>query len=897
MRRYEATRNDVVARMLALEDAVGERGGAALRAARLRLERGKFVLAVVGEFSTGKSFLLNALLGRFRYEETPAGRRIAGLLAVDINPSTATITEIDYGAVETATAVYESGRTERIPLDALNRFIAVGAGDAGKIHDAVKDERDAPARVVVETSSPFLERGFVLADTPGLASINPAHRRATLHFLPSADAVLYLIDSQQPFAEGDAAFLEIVRGHVDSIFVVQTKIDLLQQRQTDGRAAWEHAHDRIARLAAVHAPGTYVYALSARAYAEGTLDADAALVEASRFEQFLAALDASLIGHTGRARLRRAGEATRSAVADEIARIDADAEMLALPADALRERRGEVVPELDAVDLAARAERNSLAARASETRALLDDRTAALAADLERALSQAFDTADVARLRDRARLHVLVDRVVAAVVHVFAAGTARGAAADLSAAVERARSIAPFRFDLSEAAASAFDAEPGTSLWRGDVADAIAAAIVLDAVGTLATALVHEIALRFSTPPANAYMKRELIADLRAEIFPELRAEVARFTGRIGAALAKPYGALSEELAQAAVAKRDAETGSIERAIRAHETGDRRDAVARLSARKEALNGGLAGVEHAIAGFLGHAPEIEAADPGSPAVRAAHAEPAFDPHAYDRGLRPERWRVAILGALRRGKSSLINAFAGKNVLSDDAAGSARFPIHVRYGDREQAFALNDEGLWNEIPFASLAAAAAGTPVLALVPWSLPRELVLVHVPAFDSGDPAAEDVNVVAASHASEVLCLFSRQLSERELGVFGRVAEFGRPMLFAHTIADNETAGERRRVVELAASYLKERNLGAARIFTVSAHEYAQALAQRRAPAGWNEMDALRSTLEAHAETHMARLDRLARSAKERAPVSASQGPPDAGKPGLLVRLFGKGR
>ena len=73
MRRYEATRNDVVARMLALEDAVGERGGAALRAARLRLERGKFVLAVVGEFSTGKSFLLNALLGRFRYEETPAG--------------------------------------------------------------------------------------------------------------------------------------------------------------------------------------------------------------------------------------------------------------------------------------------------------------------------------------------------------------------------------------------------------------------------------------------------------------------------------------------------------------------------------------------------------------------------------------------------------------------------------------------------------------------------------------------------------------------------------------------------------------------------------------------------------------------------------------------------------
>ena len=427
----------------------------------------------------------------------------------------------------------------------------------------------------------------MLADTPGLASINPAHRRATLHFLPSADAVLYLIDSQQPFAEGDAAFLGIVRQHVDSIFIVQTKIDLWQQRQTDGRAAWEHAHDRIARLAAVHAPGTYVYrAVGPRTTSKVRSTGDAALVEASRFEQFLAALDASLIGHTGRARLRRAGEATRAAVADEIARRSTPTPtMLALPLDALRERRGEVVPELDAVDLAARAERNSLAARASETRALLEERAAALAEDLERALGPSLR---YGRRRPVAR--------PGALARSGGPRRRRGRSTtsqpvpraerlrDLSAAVERARSIAPFRFDVSAAAASAFDAEPGTSLWRGDVADAIAAAIVLDAIGDLATALVHEIALRFSTPQANAYMKRELIADLRAEIFPQLRAQVARFTGRIGAALAKPYGALSEELAQAAVAKRDAET-------RQHRTRHSRARGGRPAGRRRALVG------------------------------------------------------------------------------------------------------------------------------------------------------------------------------------------------------------------------------------------------------------------------------------------------------------------
>ena len=124
-------------------------------------------MAVVGEFSSGKSFLLNALLGKFRYEAGGGGERVAGLLATDINPSTATITELEYGAHDEATAVYEDGRRERIPLDALNRFIAVGKADVGTLHDATKDERDAPVRVIVKSDSPFLERGFVVADTPG----------------------------------------------------------------------------------------------------------------------------------------------------------------------------------------------------------------------------------------------------------------------------------------------------------------------------------------------------------------------------------------------------------------------------------------------------------------------------------------------------------------------------------------------------------------------------------------------------------------------------------------------------------------------------------------------------------------------------------------------------------
>ncbi len=908
MRRYEQTRDDCVARLLAVEELIGDDRRPAITRLRTRLQTGKFVLAVVGEFSSGKSYLLNALLGKYRYEDTPAGKRVVGLLATDINPSTATITELQAGSSDTATAVYEDGRTERIPLDRLNRFIAVGSRDPGALHDATRDEAgalgasaDAPSRVIVATDSPFLERGFVVADTPGLASINPAHRRATLQFLPSADAVLYLIDTQQPFTEGDAAFLGIVRQHIDSIFIVQTKIDLWQQQSGDGRSAWEHAYERIASLAAVHAPGTYVYALSAREYVEGMLDDDPVRVDESRFPRFLSALDASLIRRTGRARLRRARDRAHATIADACAQIDADAEALELDDAALGARRTKVLPVLQLLDERARDETNALLAAGLATRSRVNDDGSALREDLERALGQAFDTSDVARLRDPARLHIIVDRVVAHTVDDFATAIAADVARDIDVALLQCDAIVPFRFSPNDAAATAFGSEPGTSLWNGDVRTAIAATIVLEAIGGPAIGLVHDIAGRFSGRRAGQYMKREMIADLRAEIFPRFGTEVHAFAGRIGARLQRVYDELAQALAIAVVEKRDAEVGSIERALAARETGAVDSTRAMLARRRSGLHDEMESLRTIVETFMERDEEIAPADPGSDAVRMAHADASFDPNAYDRGLRPSRWRVAVLGALRRGKSSLINAFAGKIVLTDDVAGSVRFPIHVRYGEHETAFALAGNGEWREIAFETAAAEAANSPVLVLVPWSLPRELVLVHAPAFDSGDASAEDVNVVAASHASEILCLFSRQLSDRELALYERVAEFNKPMIFAHTIADNEAPNERRHVVELATQYLRERNIPAERVFVVSAQEYDRARAQKRAPAGWNETEALRATLQAHAETHMSRLDRLAHAATEQArqPKHDHRKPsePQPPRASILSRLFRKGR
>jgi hypothetical protein len=218
----------------------------------------------------------------------------------------------------------------------------------------------------------------------------------------------------------------------------------------------------------------------------------------------------------------------------------------------------------------------------------------------------------------------------------------------------------------------------------------------------------------------------------------------------------------------------------------------------------------------------------------------------------------------VIGAFKRGKSSLINGIAGTRVLPDEGSDvELRFPVHVRYGAVPRTYALSDDAAWDEIPAAEMLEAALRTPLLVETPWDLPRELVLVHAPPFDSGFSLAEEIVSAAAGSASEILCLFSRQLSDRELDLYSRLASLGKPMTFVHTIADNETPTDRRNVVTLADRYLRERGITPQRIFTVSTREQG----------AWNELGALRATLVAHAEEHMERLRRadLERAEHER--------------------------
>jgi len=899
---------------------------AALERTARRLREGRFVLAVVGEFSSGKSFLLNALLGRVEFEERAGGRRIVGLLATDINPSTATITELSYASDERATAVYADGREERVPLGRLDRFVAVG--EEGKLHDATDaEDASAPVLVRVGVDSPFLRVGFVVADTPGLASINPAHRRATLSYLPGADAVLYLIDTQQPFTEGDASFLGIVRRYIESVFIVQTKIDLWRMKEGE-REAWQAAAQRIVAQATLHAPGTPVFPLSAREYAEGLLTGDETLLAQSRFREFFDALDASLVATTGRSRLRRAAAEARRIATRAADALAFDAEALEAPGEALRTRRAAIAPALDALDAAAADAQAQLAATGTAVADALRAQGEAMRAALVRTLLRALDTADVARLRDRAKLHILVDDVLASAIGRFAADaaelvakrlrdgvrTASGAVVDAARGADPAGALGPLldalaaeRLPVTEDAARAFGADPASGAWSTDLETGLRSSIVLGALGGPAVGLVDAIARRFAAAPPGAYMKRELSADLDASIYPAFDAELAGYVDGIATRVAAVGDGLGARLGRLAPRVRDEALGPLDRALAAHAAGDDRPAAARAAREGAVAARALATRVETRTESFARESRIERAERADPAIpldpaagreRAATATSArFDPLTYEHGLRPERWRVAVLGAFKRGKSSLINAFAGERVLPDEGGEiEMRFPVHVRYGPRHRVYALGDDAGWNPIPLDSALEAATRTPLLVETPWTLPPQLVLVHTPAFDSGNPLAGEIVRAASSAASEIVALFSRQLSDRELELYARIAEGGKPMTFVHTMADHEDAAERRNVVMLAERYLRERAIVPQRIFTVSTQDYREALAAGRAPAGWNELLALRETLQAHAEEHMARLARAERERAERERLASAAPPAEApGRASFLGRFFGR--
>jgi len=128
----------------------------------------ELVVPLVGEFSAGKTSLLNALM--------------TARLETAAKPTTSVVFEIRFGnAEQRALLIRRNGDTEEVAdIDSLKN-----------------DElRDVVCVQVFDTSTK-IPSTTVLVDTPGLSSLEPAHQKALADYLPFADMVLLVIDVEQ----------------------------------------------------------------------------------------------------------------------------------------------------------------------------------------------------------------------------------------------------------------------------------------------------------------------------------------------------------------------------------------------------------------------------------------------------------------------------------------------------------------------------------------------------------------------------------------------------------------------------------------------------------------------------------------------------------------------------
>ncbi len=188
-----------------------------------RLQSQKFRVAVVGEFSQGKSTLLNALLG----EEIQPTRVI---------PCSGSITVLRYGEQKRVICRYRNGQEEIIPLEEYQARASIPDDVAlGNRADALTS--DVLEIMYEHPGLALCRHGVELIDSPGLNE-HPERTRITNQLLENVDAVIFLANGSRPMTQGERELLHSLKlklngGQADrpanNLFVLVNFMDLLRR--------------------------------------------------------------------------------------------------------------------------------------------------------------------------------------------------------------------------------------------------------------------------------------------------------------------------------------------------------------------------------------------------------------------------------------------------------------------------------------------------------------------------------------------------------------------------------------------------------------------------------------------------------------------------------------------
>jgi len=221
---------------------------------KARAASNQISLAVLGEFSSGKTTFINSLLN-------------TDILATGILPTTAVCTYISYGPEPVCEVSLKDGTILQLTSNEVAAFSSEGSRSAD-----VEGVR-------LKLSAPLLAYGLIVVDTPGVNVNIDKHEAITERAIESSNACVYLMDARQPGKKTTIDFLRTIRPKVDKFFFVLNRADILDT--SEQREALEYVKDALIRECSIPEPRVEI--LSSISSTEGPWG--------SRFEAFKQSLN------------------------------------------------------------------------------------------------------------------------------------------------------------------------------------------------------------------------------------------------------------------------------------------------------------------------------------------------------------------------------------------------------------------------------------------------------------------------------------------------------------------------------------------------------------------------------------------------------------------------------
>jgi GTP-binding protein EngB required for normal cell division len=216
LQRLEGTANEVQV-LRELERVITAHGLVEFRSTLVmlldRLENHTFKIGVFGRVSSGKSSLLNYVLG-------------GGVLPVGVTPVTAFPTRVTFGATPQAIIEFAESKPQTVELSRLAEF-STEQQNPGNAKHVMRTQVQLPAR--------RLREGVTFVDTPGLGSLATTGAEETVAYLPRCDLGIVLIDAASTLTHEDLALVQVLYQSGAKAMVLVSKADLLgnvERRQT-----------------------------------------------------------------------------------------------------------------------------------------------------------------------------------------------------------------------------------------------------------------------------------------------------------------------------------------------------------------------------------------------------------------------------------------------------------------------------------------------------------------------------------------------------------------------------------------------------------------------------------------------------------------------------------------